>query len=92
MKNYYGNYHTRDGRAIPYLMGLLDSNKMVIKYDVDGERFPAYHVIPVKHNKSVIWKCNAKSISCGNVYDMFQLFQRDEAYANATFRHFTGIM
>jgi len=48
-------------------------------------------VIPIKHNGSVLWRCNAKSISCENAYDMFQLFKRDQAYANATFRHFTGI-
>ena len=91
MLTYHGEYHTRDGRTIPYLLGTLEANKLVIKYDVDGERLPTYHVIPIKHNGSVIWRCNAKSISCENAYDMFQLFKRDQAYANATFRHFTGI-
>jgi len=88
---YRGRYLASDGHRIPFVMGTLANNKMLIKYDVEGKRLPVCHEIPIKHNTKVVWKCNAKSISCDNTYDMFMLFERDSAYANATFRHFTGI-
>ncbi|MBP3899087.1 MAG: hypothetical protein J6D57_14800 [Mogibacterium sp.] len=91
MMIYRGKYLAHDGRRIPYILGTLGLNKMVIKYDLEGEKLPAVHEIPIRYNGSVVWKCNTKSISCNSTSAMFRLFEQYPAYAGATFRYFTGI-
>lgn len=97
MLSHRGIYIRHNGEKIPYLMASDGIHSFEIVYDDPYTSEKQILRIPVRYNKEFVWKLNKKTISCISLPRMFDVFNGDyeakeyNAYANATFKHFTEI-
>ena len=80
MEIYCGQYG-----HVPYIIQIGWKNIYILFYENE---------IKVKaitdEDSDILWKLNKKSIKYQSPKQLLDLFQREDAYANATFRHFCG--
>lgn len=78
MEIYCGNYG-----SIHYVIEIGWQN-IYIRYGDEEVKVKAI----TDENSDVMWKLNRKSIKFRSPRELFELFAKDKAYANATFSHF----
>lgn len=88
---YCGEYTTSAGQKIPYVMTIGEANLCWIKYDLgDGQREKVIKA-EVDEQSEYSWKIKRRTLYYKSPKQLLRLFNEFDAYANMTFRKFTGI-
>lgn len=91
IETYCGDYKAKDGRTVPYVF-TIGCNNLYVKYDAgDGQIQKSIRAV-TDENGDISWRLTRKKIYYRSPSQLKHLFMEFDAYANATFRHITGIM
>ena len=88
---YCGDYIRKDGSKIPYVF-MIGCNNLYVKYDAgDGQREKQIRAV-TDENGDISWRLTHKKIYYRSPAQLKHLFTEFDSYANATFRHMTGLI
>lgn len=91
MEVYVGDYIAKDGRRIPYVFE-IGYNRLYVKYDAGSGQMEKSAKAVTDEYGDVSWRLLKNKICYRSPSQLKRLFTEFDGFANATFRHMTGIM